>query len=148
MKTKTQQHKRSYRNGETKLLVLPNLYRRGFLNKLDRRYGLCRQLRSEYMEVADDLGGEDTLSSVSRTLVEKFVFLQFVTRTLEIKISVAESYTIDSQLLSQWLSSVKTLAGLAKLLGLERRARQIESDLESYLSKKGKKVKTHPIHSL
>jgi len=128
----TAHNRRKYQNGAVKLTVLPGKYRPGFLSQLDRRYGLARLLHDEYEIVTNDLGGD--LSDIKTTLVERFIFLRYVTRTLEHKILTAKH--LDTKLLGHLRHNIQILSGLGKLLGLERKTHMVDSSVREYVKKK------------
>ena len=128
--------KRTYIN--TKPMTAPDKYQKNFLQKLDRRSKVHAALSTSYDSVMDDLGGSDSLSHVQLCLVERFVFLEYVMQTLEQRI--AREPDKADELLGRWIQAINSLSGLAKTVGLERRAKTIES-LQSYVkTKKTKKV--------
>lgn len=124
--------KRTYTNGAIKLMDIPKKYKVGFLQKMDGRTEACKMLRSSFNEILSDLGGSESLSHVQLCLVERFCFLEFVLRRLEYKI--ANEPKQSSKLLARWVQSLNSLVGLGKSIGLERRAKKIDS-LQSYVKK-------------
>lgn len=130
-------------NRKTKPQGLPRSYEQGFLNKLDRRTEIARQLKHSYTAIADDLGGEEQLSHVKRSLVERFVFLEAVLQGIERNIAQTrinaveevakdparreelqrEAVKAEAELISRWIQAVNSAQGLAKVLGTERRAK-------------------------
>lgn len=127
--------KRDYNN--TKTMQLPEKYHAGFLKDFDKRTEVYQQLNSAFQELLCDLGGIENLSHVKIAMVERFIFLEFAMRNLEQRI--AESPKKTGKLFGRWVQSINALSGLAKTLGLDRKAKSIESDLKSYISKKKKK---------
>lgn len=113
--------------------TLPTKYEPGFFAKLDGRTEIARELRATYDDITSDLGGADSLSTVKRTLVEKFCWLSQVMRGVERQIVQSD----DSQaadLLAKWVQSLNSLVGLARLLSIERKTRKV--DLKSYVEGK------------
>ncbi|MBN2456736.1 MAG: hypothetical protein JXB29_09420 [Sedimentisphaerales bacterium] len=123
-------------NRNTKLMKLPGKFRQGFLKDFDERTIVFQQLNSAYVEVMDDLGGINRLSHIQTALVERFIFLEFTMRNLEKEI--AENQTNTGKLLGRWVQSINSLSGLAKTLGLERRAKQIDCNLKDYIDRRRK----------
>ena len=80
------------------------------------------------------MGGVDSLSHTQVALAERFVFLEYILRKLETQIALSPKKSAG--MLSRWIQGLNSLTGLAKTIGLERRARKVES-LETYV--KGKK---------
>jgi len=122
---------------EHKQNKLPERYSKGFLDKLDGRVEIARQLKAGYLEVTNDLGGADTLSHMKRSLCERFVFLEAVLRGIELRMAEQgkENKAEAGQLLSRWIQGLNSLTGLARTLGLERRARKLD-DLQGYIARK------------
>ena len=105
-------------------------YQPGFLARLDGRLEVARILNSAFVEVTDDMGGLESLSHAQTTLAERFVFLEYVLRRLENRIATEPKK--GAVLLSRWIQGLNSLTGLARTIGLERRARKTKS-LESYI---------------
>ena len=122
--------KRKYRN--TKPLSLPVKYEKGFLKKLDARTEIYQLLHSAYKEIVTDLGGEDRLSHVQTCIVERFVFLEAVLRTWELKI--VENPKESEAMVSRWIQALNSLSGLAKTIGIERQTKKVVN-LRSYIDK-------------
>jgi hypothetical protein len=124
----------TWRLGEAGLKTkkLPAKYKPGFLREFDRRTKLYPILNEAYQEVMSDMGGEESLSHVQICLAERFVFLEFVLRGIELKIA---QYPKKSHvLIGRWIQGLNSLSGLAKTIGLKRKARQI-TDLATYVKK-------------
>ena len=117
---------------------LPSKYSAGFLRQFDQRTETYALLTKAFVEVLEDMGGIEKLSHVQICMAERFVFLEFVIRSIEIRI--AENPEKSDQLISRWVVRVNSLSGLGKKIGLERRAKKISS-LESYVGTKKKKKK-------
>ena len=130
---KTQKQKRKYENGTTKLMEPPVKYESGFLMKLDGRTETCKLLRAAYDEILSDLGGPDSLSHVQLCLCERFVFLEFVLRQIEARIVTEPKRS--SKLLARVVQSLNAIVGLAKSIGLHRRAKKVPS-LQKYIKDK------------
>ena len=127
---------RTRTNRNTKLMKLPRKFRGGFLKDFDERTIVFQQLNSAYVEVVDDLGGAERLSHIQIALVERFIFLEFTMRNLEKQI--AENPTKTGKLLGRWVQSINSLSGLAKTLGLDRKAKQIDCNLKDYIGRRKK----------
>lgn len=122
---------------KTKGMTLPSIYERGFLKKLDRRTDICRFLRANYYEILNDLGGEENLSTMQLALVEKFCFLAYSLRNLEMQIAEkTQNLEADYQgeLTGRWIQGLNALLGLGKTLGLKRKPKKVES-LATYVKK-------------
>ena len=114
------QHKTARRNRSTKPQTLPAKFRAGFLAELDGRTDLAKALRANYQQIVDDIGGAADLSHVKAALVERFVWLEAILQTIEHEMV---SGKIDkAEALGRWIQAVNSLSGLAKVLGVERKA--------------------------
>jgi len=123
--------KRSYTN--TKRMKLPDKYKANFLREFDKRSATFALLNTAYQEVMDDMGGQQVLSHVQICMAEKFVFLEFILRNIEQRI--ANNPNKSDELLGRWIQGLNSLSGLAKTVGLERRAKQVVS-LKKYVEGK------------
>jgi hypothetical protein len=66
-------------------------------------------------------------------LCERFVFLEFTLQNLEEKI--AKNPKGADEFISKWIQACNSITGLAKTLGLERRARTV-SNLREYIKER------------
>ena len=120
-----------------KVSTPPKRYKAGFLKELHHGCIAFRSMNTSYEEIMSDMGGEDGLSHVQVCLVERFVFLEFTLRQIELQI--AKDPRKSEAKIGGWIQGLNTLIGLARTIGLHRKAKQIQS-LQSYV-KKGKKLK-------
>ena len=116
-------------------MTLPAKYEAGFLKDFDRRTEVYQLLNGAYNEVVSDMGGIEGLSHAQICLAERFVFLEFVLRGLEQRI--AKNPKKSEVILSRWIQALNSLTGLAKTIGLQRRAKKIPS-LQRYVEGKNK----------
>jgi len=116
-------------------------YEPGFLQRLDRRTEIAKILNTAYDEVTSDMGGIENLSHSQLALAERFVFLEYVLRTLEDRIVNEPKHA--AALLGRWIQGLNSFIGLAKTIGLERRAKKIEC-LQTYITgnKNGKRQRS------
>jgi len=90
-------------------------------------------LKFSYIELISDLGGQENLGVVKRTLAEKFVWLSAILQGIELRI--AEGGKKDqAELLGRWVQGLNSLSGLARMLGIERKRRMV--DLKAYVKSK------------
>ena len=107
-------------NAKNKPQSLPVQFRTGFLAELDGRTELSRALRGNYTAIVADIGGPDEVGHVKAAVVERFVWLEAVLQTIEHEMATGK---IDkAEALGRWIQAVNSLTGLAKVLGIERRA--------------------------
>ena len=99
---------------------LPAKYKPGFLADLDGRGGLSKALRANYAEIVADIGGTTEVGHVKAALIERFCWLEAILQTLEHDLATG---AIDkAEALGRWIQAVNSLTGLAKVLGIERKA--------------------------
>ncbi|WP_168564992.1 hypothetical protein [Crateriforma spongiae] len=97
---------------------LPAKFTTGFLETLDARYAVAKQLRSNYESIVRDLGGEGAISHVRNAVIERFVFLEALLQDLEQKVISGELET--DEVIGRWVQAMNSLSGLAKTIGLDR----------------------------
>ena len=115
-----QKSKGTRTNGSHKPQTLPKRFKAGFLAELDGRTELSRALRANYDAIVADIGGLEDVGHVKGALIERFVWLEAVLQTIEHDMASGE---IDkSEALGKWIQAVNSLSGLAKVLGVERKA--------------------------
>jgi hypothetical protein len=108
-------------NGKHKPQTLPAKFKAGFLSELDKRTDLARALRANYNDIVLDIGGPADVGHVKAALIERFVWLEAILQTLEHE--MAQGKIDKSAALGKWIQAVNSLSGLAKVLGVERKAR-------------------------
>lgn len=107
-------------NAKHKPENLPVKFQAGFLSTLDGRTELARALRANRQAIVEDIGGEADLSHIKSALVERFVWLEGILQTIEHEMA---SGRIDkSEALGRWIQGLNAMSGLAKALGVERKA--------------------------
>lgn len=114
----------------TKDAEVPEKYAQGWLDNLDGRYGLARELRQRFAMVCDDLGGVDSLSYYQRSLVERSLWLEYFLTRQEHDLMQGENFDAG-----KWIQGCNSLQGIATRLGLHRKARDVPT-LASYLASK------------
>jgi hypothetical protein len=104
------------------LASIPERYSPDFMERLDKRTVLGRSVLDRYGAVMSDLGGEEALSSVKRSLVRRFTWFEVMLEGMECRAAAGEDIDIGS-----WTQLTNTWLGIARLLGLERRSKPVES---------------------
>ena len=100
--------------------TIPAKFKVGFLSSMDGRTDTAKALRANYEELVADIGGPDELGRVKRVLVERFVWLEAILQSIEHELVSGQ---IDKgEALGRWIQAVAVLTGLAKVLGVERKA--------------------------
>lgn len=116
------------RDRRTKTMELPedhNKFVPGLMHRVDGRTNLSRYLKSGYREVCDDLGGEENLSYIQRSLIEQYVYQVALLRYWQNLI--AENPTEYASLVGNMTQSVNAVGGLATKLGIGRKERPAKS---------------------
>lgn len=107
-------------NTNSKPMTLPVKFRPGFMSELDRRTELARTLRANYNEIVDDIGGPSEVGHVKAALIERFCWLEAVVQTLEQEMATGQVEKTEA--IGKWIQAVNSLNGLAKVLGVDRKA--------------------------
>jgi hypothetical protein len=102
------------------LAAIPAKYSPDFMERLDRRTVLGKAVRDRYHGIIQDLGGEDALSAVKRSLVRRFTWFEVMIEGFECRAAAGESIDIGS-----WTQLTNTWLGIARLLGLERKSKPV-----------------------
>ena len=98
-----------------------------FLDALDGRYRIARALKSRLKELHADLGGPEHLSYAERSLCKRVLFLEASIEGVEARLAQGEAVDIGP-----WVQSLNSMLGLYRVLGVERRSRDV-STLQEYL---------------
>jgi|SRR5580765_2046342 len=124
------------RRSSVKLLAqLPADYVPDFMERLDMRTVLGRAVADRYHAVLSDLGGEDNLTTVKRSLARRFTWFEVMLEGMECRMASGQQIDIGSwtQLTNSWL-------GIARMLGLERRQKPVRR-LHEHLNGTAKPIK-------
>ena len=111
------------RGVSTKLKAsLPDTYRAGWLDKLDKRTKVARVIMQRIAALTSDAGGEDSLSHAKLSLIRRAAFLEAICESHELRLASGEAVDVGS-----YTQSLNSLLGLYRLLGIERVARSVRS---------------------
>jgi hypothetical protein len=101
------------------LAAIPAKYSPDFMDRLDKRTVIGKAVRARYHAIVYDMGGEDALTTIRRSLVRRFTWYEVMIEGMECRAAAGESIDIGSwtQLTNSWL-------GIARMLGLERKAKR------------------------
>ena len=114
----------------TKTDDIPKRYQPGWIEQMDGRRALARDMQARHREICDDLGGADSLSYLSRSLVERFLWLEFWMAEQERALADGGEFDVG-----KWVQAANSAQGIAQRLGLARKAREAPS-LSEYLKAK------------
>lgn len=110
---------------------IPEKYIPGWLDQLDGRYAVAKDVRSRFEALSADLGGLDTLSYQQRSLVERAVWLEYWLSRQERDLAAgAKDFNVGV-----WVQASNALLGLFRHLGLQRVPKPTE-DLHSYMRRR------------
>lgn len=101
----------------TKTAEPPRQCSPGWLDGLDYRTNLARDLKARFDEVCADLGGVEALSYMQRSLIERALWLEYWLSQQERELAKG----VSSFDVSRWIQAVNSLQGIYSRLGLERR---------------------------
>ncbi len=120
---------------KTQTQKLPRRYQPGWLRKMDRRTSFSKRLRRVFNQIVEDLGGEEQLSIIQLTLVERFAWLKAHLQELEDQIAKQGHEQLDPKLLGLWAQANNTLIGLSRQLG-QKRQKPAPLNLQTYINKR------------
>jgi hypothetical protein len=102
------------------LASIPEKYTPDFMARLDKRTVLGRAVVDRYEAILADLGGDDALTSVKRSLVRRFTWFEVMIEGMECRAAAGEAIDIGS-----WTQLVNSWLGIARMLGLERKSKPV-----------------------
>jgi hypothetical protein len=104
------------------LASIPEKYSPDFMDRIDRRTVLGKAVVERYQRVVADLGGEENLTTIKQSLVRRLTWFEVMIEGMECRAAAGEGVDVGSwsQLTNSWL-------GIARMLGLERRARTVRT---------------------
>lgn len=104
------------------LAAIPAKYRPDFIERVDRRTVLGRAVYNRYHSVIADLGGDEALSTIKRSHVRRLVTLECMIEGIECHALAGEPVDVGC-----WVQMVNSWLGVARVLGLERKARNVRT---------------------
>ena len=120
---KYDKHKLTVQNNRSRITNNPML-----VADLDMRTPTGRRFRDIIRQVVADHGGIERCSETRLQLIRRFAATAVVAEMLEAKLVVGASLNIEKHTLL-----CATLTRIAKLIGIERRAKEVVPTLEAYL---------------
>jgi len=106
--------------------TVPDTFGFNWLQELDSRTSIAREMRERYIALTNDLGGADSLSYQQRSLVERALWLEYWLAKQERELASGGEFAINS-----WVQGCNSLQGIYSKLGLARQAKEIS--LQDYL---------------
>jgi hypothetical protein len=104
------------------LASIPKKYEPDFMSRLDKRTVLGKAVVDRYQRVTVDLGGEENLTAIKRSLVRRLTWFEIMIEGMECRAAAGEGVDIGS-----WTQLVNSWLGIARMLGLERKPRNVRS---------------------
>ncbi len=110
------------RGVSTKLRAsLPDTYRAGWLDKLDKRTKVAKAILQRIASLTSDAGGGN-LSHAKTSLIRRAAFLECICEAHEIKLAAGQEIDVGA-----YTQSLNSMLGLYRLLGIERIARPVRT---------------------
>ena len=116
-----------------KQATVPAEFTPQWLASLDARTSVAQAMRSRYLEITNDLGGEDSLSYLQKSLIARYMWAEFWVQQQEQVMAKGEEVDIG-----KYVQASNNLVGLSNRLGLERKTKDVPN-LSDYLAAKGAK---------
>ena len=102
----------------------------GWLDGLDGRLGLARELRQRFETLTNDLGGSDSLSYAQRSLCERALWLEYWLATQEKDLANGGEFDVG-----KWTQATNSLQGIFAKLGLKRVPKDVP-DLQDWIKQR------------
>ena len=114
------------RNAQT----IPVDFHYGWLDALDYRTAMAKEMRDRFVALTNDLGGADRLSYAQRSLCERALWLEFWLASQERSLATGAEFDAG-----KWTQACNALQGIFTKLGLKRVAHDMP-DLGEWLRKR------------
>ena len=110
------------------LASIPEKYEPDFMSRLDKQTVLGRAIVDRYEAVIADLGGEDGLTTIKRSLVRRFTWFEVMIEGMECRMAQGEQIDIGrwTQLTNSWLGLERKARPVRKLADVRRELEQAE----------------------
>jgi len=102
----------------------------GWLDGVDGRLGLARELRQRFETLTNDLGGSDSLSYAQRSLCERALWLEYWLATQEKDLANGGEFDVG-----KWVQAANSLQGIFAKLGLKRVPKDV-TDLQDWIKRR------------
>lgn len=103
-----------------KVQTIPDKYSTGFLDELDSRTAIAKEMRERYQALTNDLGGLAALSYQQRSLIERSLWLEYWLASQERTLADGGEFDVG-----KWVQAANSLQGLFAKLGLSRITREV-----------------------
>ncbi len=99
----------------------------GCVLALDQRTALAQRLRDNFAVIVEETGGESELSHVKAALIERFIHLEALLVQLEAQLKQPSA---PADIIGKWIQGTNALQGLAKVLGINRKLRDVWGEID------------------
>jgi hypothetical protein len=106
---------------------------------MDKRTELYERLSRTYASIVSDLGGYESIATTKLALVERFVWLQEILRSLELEMTQSGDAKRTAEILAKWVQACNALQGIARAVGLEVQTAKAPVTLEAYVKGNGRR---------
>ena len=100
--------------------TVPSRFENGWLDELDSRTAIAKEMRDRYTELTDDLGGLERLSYQQRSLAERSLWLEFWLSSQERLLADGGEFDVG-----KWVQACNGLQGIYAKLGLDRITKKV-----------------------
>jgi len=100
--------------------TIPDKYQTGWLDELDSRTAIAKDMRERYQTLTDDLGGLPKLSYQQRSLCERSLWLEYWLASQERILASNGEFDVG-----KWVQAANGLQGIYAKLGLDRITREV-----------------------
>jgi hypothetical protein len=107
--------------------TIPTSFHHGWLDALDYRTAMAKEMRERFVALTNDLGGVDSLSYAQRSLCERALWLEFWLASQERSLAAGSEFDAG-----KWTQACNALQGIFTKLGLRRVPRDVP-DLSQWL---------------
>ena len=107
--------------------TIPAQFSNGWLDALDYRTAMAKEMRDRFVTLTNDLGGVDHLSYAQRSLCERALWLEYWLASQERSLAAGDEFDAG-----KWTQACNSLQGIFTKLGLKRVPRDVP-DLSQWL---------------
>lgn len=101
---------------------------------LDKRTAAAQRIVALRSQMMDDLGGEEQLSSIERTIIDRIALLQAILEDQEVGFITVGELDID-----RYTKSLNSLVRAANAVGIERKPKNVTPSLSDYINGKAQR---------
>jgi hypothetical protein len=109
--------------------TIPAQFHNGWLDALDFRTVMAKEMRDRFVALTNDLGGADRLSYAQRSLCERALWLEYWLASQERSLAAGSEFDAG-----KWTQACNSLQGIFAKLGLKRAPKDV-LDIEAWVKK-------------